>query len=278
MNYSSSLPKISFDSTIGPVSIVSFFTFYEYDKSQFQTTTITVDNKSTLTELSQQIYKDNNSMWLFMISNSNIDPFKILAENPSLYSDKTKDNVTLGLKDPDAVGITNYINPVGTIVVPYASTGGSPWEYSSVGNFNLDGPFSIIESTDYYTGKMTLKPQKVQTFITTNPNVIEQVLTIQNVDNVYSTDDSVYDTQSKTPDADTAIATSQPDDGILDPGDTLYESASSYLPSPLPAYGNDGATYPVSNYEIIAGANKNIQVLIPSSLSTIFNKLKSIEY
>lgn len=278
MNYSSSLPKISFESTIGSFSIVSFFSFYEYDKSQFETTTITVDNKSTLTELSQRIYKDNNSMWLFMISNNNIDPFKILAENPSIYSDKTKDNITLGLKDPNATGATNYINPVGTLLVPFSGTGGSPWEYSYIGNFDLDGPFSIIESTNYYTGKMTIKPQKIENFITLNAGVTEGIITVQDNNGTYVTDDALYETQSKLSEADTSYEIIQPKNGVIYPGDSLYPPASAFIPAPLPAYGNDGATFPVTNYEIVAGSNKNIQVLVPSSLSTIFNKTKSIEY
>lgn len=278
MNYSSSLPKISFESTIGSFSIVSFFSFYEYDKSQFETTTITVDNKSTLTELSQRIYKDNNSMWLFMISNNNIDPFKILAENPSIYGDKTKDNITLGLKDPNAAGVTNYVNPVGTLLVPFSGTGGSPWEYSYIGNFDLDGPFSVIESTDYYTGKMTIKPQKIEKFITLNAGVTEGILTVQDNNGTYVTDDALYETQSKVSEADNSRTIIQPKNGIIYPGDSLYPAESFFIPPPLPAYGNDGATFPVSNYEIVAGSNKNIQVLVPSSLSTIFNKTKSIEY
>ena len=96
MNYSSSLPKISFESSIGSFTIASFYSFYEYEPSSLNLTETYVDNRTTLTELSQKIYKDDNSMWLFLIANQTTDPFSLLAQNPTNETEKTVNNITLG--------------------------------------------------------------------------------------------------------------------------------------------------------------------------------------
>jgi len=278
MNYSSSLPKITFESSAGNYTITSFFSFYDYDTAQFDTTDITVDNKTTLTELSQQIYSDNNSIWLFMLANQNVDPFKILAENPVLYTDKVQDQITLGLQDPNIIGVSNYINSSGSLILPYTGTSGNPWEYSYVGNFNLDGAFALVDKTEYFTAKMTIKKQIGGTKFIDVDSANDSVLTIENTSTGYTTDDAEYETKNKTQAKDDSVIISQKDSGILDPGESNYPAESFFLPPAIPSYGNEGATLSITSYEVVLAQNKNIKAFIPSSISLLFGKLGTIEY
>jgi hypothetical protein len=73
MKYFSNLPKKTFTSTIGDFTIADFFTRYEVDNNLAPTQNVQIDDHSTLIELSQNVYEDNNSMWLFLLANNYID-------------------------------------------------------------------------------------------------------------------------------------------------------------------------------------------------------------
>jgi len=278
MNYSASLPKISFESSIGSFTIPSFYSFYEYEPSSLNLTETYVDNRTTLTELSQKIYKDDNSIWLFLIANQTTDPFSLLAQNPTNETEKTVNNITLGLYQN--VSTENYLNPIGSILVPPAVTGGSAWQYSSVGNFDLDGPFALIDSTDYYTAKMTIKEQLGPDipFITKDVNIEDYVIAIQNTSAGFTTDDQEYTTKAKKPYSEDVTEIIIAKSKTIDPGTSNYPPQSAFGPPVIPSYGNDGATSEVTNYEVLIAQDKNIKVIVPTSVSSIFNNLKKMSY
>lgn len=278
MKYSNSLPKITFESTLGDFTISSFFSFYEYDYKKINTTKTYVDNKTTLTELSYKIYQDNNSMWLFLIANDFVDPFDLLATNVTIQTEKIKNNINLGLYLNPTTD-SNYLQPVGSILTPYSATGGSAWQYSSVGNFDLDGPFTLVDSTDYYTAKMVIKEQlgDIEPFITTDPETSENIVTVQNDTSGFTCDDVVYNTKSKKPQLDNSVNISTSDSNVISPGDSNYATFAFATPT-VPSYGNDGATAEITDYEKLLAQNRTIKVIPPISISSIFNNLKKMSF
>jgi len=277
MKYFSSLPNVTFKSTIGNFTISSFFHFYNFDIKDLYLTKTTVDNKTTLTELSQTIYEDNNSMWLFLVGNETTDPFNLLAENSTLYKNSIQNNIVLGL-NPPALSTGNYVNPVGSIITQYAPPSGPEWLYSSVGNFDLDGPFTLIDSTDYFSGKMTIKEQKNGSpFITVNAS-IDSVSVIENNDQIYITDDQEYNTKDKTTEADNVVFITQKNSGSIYPTATEYQAIFAAAAAPQPSYENSGPTFAVTNYFKNLSTNKSINVILPSDVSFLINNLKSLSY
>lgn len=277
MNLSSYLPKINFESSIGSFKVVDFFTFYDYNSKKLNLTKKIVDNKTTLPELSQQVYQDTNSIWLFLVANKTIDPFKVLATNPTLYTQKVKDNISLGLS-PESVPTGNYVNPVGSILTPYSATGGSAWQYSSIGNFDLNGAFTIIESTDYFRGKMTIKEQRGGTkFIYVDANT-DPVTVLENTGISYASDDQIYETKDKSTEADTTILVSQKNSGSIYPTETEYQAVAAISIADEPTYENSGATFTISNYDLVLSKNKSINVIVATSISSTFNNLKTLSY
>lgn len=277
MKYFSSFPNITFESTIGNFTISSFFYYYDFDIKKLYLTTTEVDNKTTLTELSQKIYEDDNSMWLFLIANETTDPFQVLSQNTTLYSDRIKNNIVLGL-NPASNPSANYVNPIGSIITEYSATGGSAWQYSSIGNFDLDGAFTIVDSTDYYTGKSTIKEQK-----NGNPFIVvdgspDSVSIIENNNDVYTTDNQEYNTKNKTTESNNIIYITQNNSGSIYPSDTTYESVPFFTPPPPPSYQNTGSTFAVNNYMNSLSSNKKINVILPSGVSSLINNLKSLSY
>jgi hypothetical protein len=196
MRYFSTLPTQSFNSTVGSFTICSFFSYYEFNDSLLNKTQTEVDNKTTLTELSHTIYGDNNSLWLFLLANKTTDPFALLEMNPALYKQNNQANITTGIQ-PFSIPTTNTLVPPGTIIAPSAATSGAPWQYSSIGNWNIDGAFTIVENTDYYAGKMVVKDQKGgNTFISVDASN-DSIVLITGAGTTYSTDNAIYQTKNK---------------------------------------------------------------------------------
>jgi len=282
MKYSESLPKINFNSTLGDFTISSFYSFYEYDETQINTTTVDVDNRTTLTELSHKIYKDNNSMWLFLIANNTTDPFELLSMNSTLEVNKIQDNINFGLYISLIVQDSNYLQPAGSILVPYSATGGSAWQYTSVGNFDLEGAFGLVDSTDYYSAKMVIKGQtgSQNPFVTTDPEDEETLISIQNDTAGFTCNNVAYTTKEKKPELEDPVIIISTKDNILNPGTSNYPAESFFVPvpNPIPSYGNDGATAIVTEYERILGKEKIINVIPPTSVMTLFGNLKEMSF
>lgn len=169
MKYFENLPKTNFTSTIGDFSVSNFFTYIDTSDVYLPLDTITIDSKTTLMEAAHNVYKDPNSFWIFVVANKTINPFTLLSTNTSIFITENQNKVDLKLAGNTA-GTTGYVFPKGSIIVPYVSNTGSSSAYSSIGNFNLDGPLSLIESVSYYSGNMIIKDQLGATYQFILPN------------------------------------------------------------------------------------------------------------
>jgi hypothetical protein len=155
MKYFDQLPKRNFETTNGTYTISDFFSYYKFNFDLVSKKEFEFDSKTTLVEAASKLYEDPNSFWLLLLANSWINPFTLLEDNSTEFNKKNKEKyvTTLGLP-----GTTGFYMNAGSIVLPYAPTGGNPYDYSYVGNFDLNGQIFIVEDQDSYTKKLTLKP------------------------------------------------------------------------------------------------------------------------
>lgn len=276
MKYFSNLPKRTFSSSIGDFSISDFFSRYEVDNTLAYTQDTIVDDHSTLIELSQHIYADNNSIWLFMLANNYIDPFDLVAHNVTLFEKYVKNQISTGFSD-ESGSTTEMLNP-GAIVAPYGATSGNKWEYSYVGNFSLTGPFALVERTNYYTGKMRIKDQQITAFMfATQPSGLTyDKLSLIDAPGItttgYTGKPGRYTTKGKLSVLDNVGQIVYKDDGKVIQGNSgVYTTFKASTPTQPPT--NTGISTNLSNLDIILGENKNIKVYIPGKLSSVLSNL-----
>ena len=270
MRYFSSLPQKNFNSTIGTFTICSFFSYYEYNSKQLNVAQYKVDNKTTLTELSNRIYNDNNSMWLFLIANNSTDPFDLLSLNPTLYQQDNVTHLTTGLNQFGNTS-SNYIVPAGSVLTTYGATSGNPWDYSYVGNWNINGGFALVESSDYYGAKMIVKEQENGTTISGNTAVQENLTVLSGNGITYSTNGQKYQTKNKS-------NTTQDTSYIVSQGSGKIEPPSG---DSIPSMGDEdvvpsGVTYSVSNYENVVLRDRYINIIPPIYVNQF--RLKTFNY
>lgn len=170
MKFFQNLPKKQYSTDIGNLNISSFYSFYQKQTEGKRTNSIVIDDNTTLVEASLTVFSDTDSIWAFLISNSKSNPFDILQTNSTNYitENETKTSYsarTLTSSSFYASGVT-FTLPVGSIATRFNLPSGASWEYSSVGNFDLDGPFALIEENNSYNTSLTAKYQGDSTGIT----------------------------------------------------------------------------------------------------------------
>jgi hypothetical protein len=163
MKYFQNLPKKTFSSTIGNFLISDFFTYIDTSKEYLQTDNLSIDSKTTLMEAAYKIYQDPNAFWIFIVANKTINPFTVLSVNTNIFITENENKIDLKLTD-SVTGTTGFVFPKGSIIVPFTSNTGSSASYSSIGNFDINGPLSLIESVSYYDGDMIIKDQRGATY------------------------------------------------------------------------------------------------------------------
>lgn len=163
MKYFENLPKKTFASSIGDFTISDFFTYLDPNLGIIDESPLTVDSKTTLLEAAYSTYGDLNSFWMFVSANETVNPFTLLATNTTIFLTQNQAKTSLELSQ-DISGTTSFTFPKGSLIAPYISNTGGSYSYSSVGNFNLNGPLSIIESVSYFKGTMIIKDQKGATY------------------------------------------------------------------------------------------------------------------
>jgi hypothetical protein len=204
-------------------------------------------------------------------------PFDLVAYNVTLYKNNNQDHITTGLRDK-TLGPDAQPTVIGTssILTPYTGTSGNPWEYSYVGNFNLDGSFALVESTNYYTGKMTVKAPIGSVFISSStPSGGETLTAVTATDAVggdYNEIQNPQTTKDKvaTPDS-VAVAVIQDAGVVIDSGGSVYPAPSYALP--LPPATNTGVGATLTNLQVLEYADKNIKVYLPGKLASILNNM-----
>ena len=153
MNYSSSLPKRSYETTIGFFKIVDFTSFYSVASVNIDKNTINVDKSTTLVEKAASIYNDPNSFWLFLIANNTINPFTLTKQS----STSQIQNYNISETIIATVSGTEIYSPAGSIITKYSATGGSAWQFSSVGNFSITGGFALVDTYNPYSKRLIMK-------------------------------------------------------------------------------------------------------------------------
>lgn len=276
MKYFDSLPSTKFESSIGTFNISDFFFYIDNSAIPFETSKITIDDKSTLLEASYNVYKDVNSFWSFLLANKKINPFTLLALNVNLYLDSVDNQVNLKIVGNTA-GSTAYVFPKGSIVLPYTANTGGSYAYSSVGNFNLDGAFSLIESAFYFDNRMVLKDQKGATYSFIQPyGSTGQQLTV-----IYPTSGGTYAIQTllypydTKPESQSVVSKYEKQNNQIAGVELLEEGpASSFF---LESTGTTG-TISVTALETVENKPKTIAAYLPSDLSTIKTYFVSAKY
>lgn len=273
MKYFKNLPTRTFDSTIGKFIIADFFSYYEINLSSLDTQDYVTDDKSTLIEASQKLYNDNNSMWLFLLANGSIDPFNLTAYNVTLYQEANKDKITTALAKQTIN--TNVVAPESSIVAPYSAATGNSWSYSSVGNFDLDGPFALIESVNYKNQQVTIKQQKIETFITPTGSTAGEILSVIEkslTGGAYTGITSPVVIKSKSSKLEQSVLTQNTSNGNINI-DISDVSIPSVGDEDFTTHTTNQNTVTISEYDALVDANKNIKVFIPYKVNSILGNL-----
>jgi hypothetical protein len=271
MKYFDQLPKRNFETTNGTYTISDFFSYYKFDFDLVSKKEFEFDSKTTLVEASSKLYNDPNSFWLLLLANNWINPFTLLEDNSTEFNKKNQDKyvTTVGLAD----GLTGYYMFPGSIVLPYAATGGNPYDYSYVGNFDLDGPIYIVEDQDSYTKKITLKPE----INNTSYDMIDY--NQQFIDFKSSTgyiESAVLPITSKDP-----LKYLVSDEVILYTAPTSNISFRNMAVADVPNVENPIAGAPTAEYtkeQAVIIVNKKINTFTPSELSKVTRNLITVKY
>jgi hypothetical protein len=234
---------------------------------------VELDSHSTLIELSQNVYQDNNSIWLILLANEYRDPFDLAATNAGLFKSENEQKISTALQIKAYVGSNPITIGTSSIVTPYVAASGNSWSYSSVGNFDLNGPFTLVEKTDYYAGKSVLKEQKIQTFILAGTTSGTESLSA--LDNQPEGDyiDYGYELTTKDKVEATAEVAEIANEQLASAIEGSCGSYETTFVTPIPPSAITGTNETVTTLEYVSLQNKNLKVFIPSQVSKILSKL-----
>lgn len=280
MKYFENLPKTTFSSTIGNFTVSNFFTYIDTSSTFLQLDDISIDNKTTLLEASYQYYNDPNSFWTFLVANKAINPFTLASFNVNLFLKDTENKLNMEIVGNTA-GTTGYVFPKGSLILPFTSNTGSSASYSSVGNFNLDGPLSIIESVSYYDGNIIIKDQRGATFsfITTSATAGSAIVILsKTAGGTYSIQKPYYPYNTK-PAYDKTVRVELSEEKITEEkgGKSKYESFKE-VPSYIEAdIGISGGTE-ITALTAVETQNKNIKAVVPDRMGILKTSFVTTKY
>lgn len=155
MKYSKNLPLRSYQTALGPFTMVDLCSYYTVDEVNIQKSQINLDKSTTLVEAAYNVYGDIDSFWLFLFANKKINPFTLANENNTvkLQNDKTLEGVAA--RDQNTVYDSIFL--AGSVVLPKTNNTGSAWNYGSTGNFSLTGGFAIVDSFNPFSKRFISK-------------------------------------------------------------------------------------------------------------------------
>lgn len=275
MKYFENLPKKNFSSSIGDFTISDFFTYLDPTKAEIDTSTVTIDSKTTLLEASFTTYNDLNSFWMFVSANQTVNPFTLLAPNTTIYLTENEAKTSLELAG-NIAGTTSYTFPKGSLIAPYKTNSGGSYSYSSVGNFDLNGPVSVIESVSYYNGTMVIKDQRGATYSFIQQNGTTgspMVIIYPTAGGTFAIQKSLYPYNTKSATKET-VKVEISDEGfiedLLSPDISPTFSKSKSAPTSAPSGSTTGVQ--VTALKVIELQSKNILAYLPEQTG----KLKSL--
>jgi len=287
MKFFKNLPKTSFASLSGDFIISDFFTYLDVNRNEIDISTVNIDNKTTLIEAAYVVYSDVNSFWAFVAANQTINPFDLLAANNTLYAQQNKDRINLilfpNLSDTDG----GVAFPVGSILTPYVGNTGASYVYGSTGDFDVNGPFAIVEASSFYDDNMIIGPQYGGTFITVTGTGPHITVIQKNVDGSYTWAGSYYAANKKSS-ASRVFEITKPTQAlsiykeIVSGNSTIDSALPEAIPVPdSPANAVPEAIVQTVNYNVQQTVNnipKQIQAYVPSQLGFVQSSFVTTKY
>jgi hypothetical protein len=176
MKYFDKLPKRTFETTLGSFSISDYFSYYKFSFDLISKRQFEIDNKTTLIEAASTLYEDPNSFWLILLANQIINPFFLFDYNYTDFIQNNTNKITSLIGDSSS-GITGYYMSAGSLITLQSATAGNPYDFSYVGNFDLNGDVYIVEEQNSYTKRITIKPKPNNT-----PIPIDNFTAVQYID------------------------------------------------------------------------------------------------
>lgn len=158
MNYSASLPKRTYTTTIGNFTISDICSYYTVNDTPFTKANVEIDKSQTLVEASGSIYNDVNYFWMFLFANKKVNPFELTKQNKTLSLEK--EETLTGVGGLEYNTSTDAIFLSGSVVVPATGNTGATWSYSSTGGFSLTGGFALVDSFNPFSKRFILKELK----------------------------------------------------------------------------------------------------------------------
>ena len=271
MKYFDKLPKRTYETTLGSFSISDYFSYYKFnfnlvDKRQFE-----FDSKTTLVEAASTLYDDPNSFWLILLANETINPFLLFVDNYTDYIQNNQYKSTAKIENQ--AGPTGYYMNAGSLVLPYSATGGNPFDFSYVGNFDLNGDVYIVEDQNSYTKRITIKPKPNNTsFPTINNNPVQFIDMESPSDWQNSTETAIEVDQVETLlETIELIEEAGPVGSLLFKNMLIGDVPNVY--SPASSQQSEQTYQEVAQY-----ANRKVNIFNPSELSKVTSRLITIKY
>lgn len=154
MNYSKSLPTLTYTTEIGDFKISDVTSYFVLNNINLPTADYDVSSNTTLLELSNTVYSNIDNFWLFLYANNTINPFTLLSPDTvdllEEYETNTQIN-TINVSTNANVFVTE-----GSLLLPYTANAGSTWDYGSTGNFSLTGGFALVKTFNNFTKNATI--------------------------------------------------------------------------------------------------------------------------
>jgi hypothetical protein len=212
---------------------------------------------------------------LLLLANNWINPFTLLEDNSTEFNKKNQDKYVTKIGLDNGTSLGDYMLP-GSIILPYAATGGNPYDYSYVGNFDLNGPIFVVEEQDSYTKKVTIKPSVVGMTLDIIAPAPQQYIDFKSSTGyIASTTDTI-----------TTIGTEKylKSNKIIQYANvTSNISFRNMAIEDVPLQFNipDGAYNPKTQYtneEAVVAVSKKINTFVPSELSKVTVNLITVKY
>jgi len=274
MKYFDKLPKRTYETTLGSFSISDYFSYYKFNFDLISKRQFEFDSKTTLVEAASSLYEDPNSFWLILLANETINPFLLFVNNYTNYIQNNQNKVTSIIADVTYGTDVGAYMASGSLVTLQSLTSGKPYDFSYVGNFNLDGPIYIVEEQNSYTKRLTIKPTPNNT-----PIPIEDLTSVQYIDLSLP---SEWETSANT----TLFVTNSVEpyleatEAILDsaPAGTISFKNMQTGDAPI-VYTASGSQQTKQTFqEVSETANRKVNIFNPSELSKVTSRLITIKY
>jgi hypothetical protein len=274
MKYFDKLPKRTYETTLGSFSISDYFSYYKFNFDLISKRQFEFDSKTTLVEAASSLYEDPNSFWLILLANETINPFLLFDNNYTNYIQNNQNKVTSIIADVTYGTDVGAYMASGSLVTLQSLTSGKPYDFSYVGNFNLDGPIYIVEEQNSYTKRLTIKPTPNNT-----PIPIENLTSVQYIDLSLP---SEWETSANT----TLFVTNSVEpyleatEAILDsaPAGTISFKNMQTGDAPI-VYTASGSQQTKQTFqEVSETANRKVNIFNPSELSKVTSRLITIKY